>query len=33
MEERRCTYAEAFLAKKRKKGFNAYEAKKVMKGP
>jgi len=31
MEERRCTYAEAFLAKRGRKGFNAYEAKKVMK--
>ena len=31
MEERRSTYAESFLAKRGRKGFNAYEAKKVMK--
>jgi malate dehydrogenase (oxaloacetate-decarboxylating)(NADP+) len=31
MEERRNTYAELFLAKRGRKGFNAYEAKKVMK--
>ncbi|MCB0714804.1 MAG: NADP-dependent malic enzyme [Chitinophagaceae bacterium] len=31
MEERRTTYAESFLAKRGRKGFNAYEAKKIMK--
>ena len=31
MEERRNTYSELFLAKRGRKGYNAYEAKKVMK--
>ncbi len=31
MEERRTVYSESFLAKRGRKGFNAYEAKKVMK--